>query len=1441
MKTKTRKPIAILLTVMIISGMLAITPLTASAIDVSTITQLPDAIRSIPVGGTGTIRLMADIDYNQPINIDNKKITFDLNGYTLNVEPPASSPGYGLNVQNNGEVNLTGAGALNVTGNNGVLAVTGGRATVNNVTATGSLGHGVTLSGSDSRVIVNGDIISKGNSVYITDGQITVNGDIYSDSQGVKADDYSQIIVNGNILAGHTGVEAYLSTITVNGNITVSGSGGCGAQIIGIGSNGQITINGVMTVPAGVPYIRFNGSMDKTKADGVPSASKPEYLEYTDAVNPGSYVWVWNYFCESMTTGIIYKNVGDAVAAVQAGQSDIIRLLADIVHSGQLTVDNKNITFDLNGKTLSIVNPSTSGAGLLVQNNGEVNITDGGALNVSGYRGVHVETGGKATVSNVTGTDGYGRAVSSSGSGSQVTVIGCITASGDGAFAGDGGQVTVNGDINADYYGAYAYESGSQIIVNGKISAKLAGAVAQEYGSITVNGDITVTGSDYAGAVAAEGGQITVNGVMTVPPGAAYIEINGVPKTKEQGVGSALMPDYLEYTDGDGTVWVQQYFFESLNTNIKYETLTQALAAVPSSGTDTIRLLADFNHSGEVTVSNKIITFDLNGKTLNIVNPSTSSGSYGLNVSNNGVVSLTGDGELNVTGFYGVYASGTGKASVTNAISTTSGNGSSGACAINSGEVTVYGDITSADTGATAGGSSQITVHGNITAAARGVSVSGGKVTVYGGITSTGSGYTGVYAVGEGSQVTVNGPITADNVGVTAMSDAQVTVNGYISAKRYGATANTGGQVNVNGNIMVMESGEGVYAYGNGRITINGNVTLASTGTGALADSGGQVTVNGMLTVQGAARYISIQYIYRSKAQGVISTSAPGYIEYTDGVSTVLVEDRSVCHNITSGKWYEYDDFANAITDIPDGGTATLKLLADIDYSGQITVDNKIITFDLNGYTLNVENPSTSGYGLRMYNNGEVNLTDEGALNVSGNGGVYADTGGKATVTNVTATGDTFSLAVHTFASGTLVTVTGSVSSSGYGAHAELRSKIIVNGDIYADVGAWAATNSQITVNGDIQASSSGLVAYNNNTQITVNGNITVTGSGGYGASSGGAQITMNGVMTVPAGVPYIRIGAVYKTKADGVPSASNPEYLEYADAGSTGSIVWVRNYFCESMTTGAKYQYVADAIAAVQTGQSDVIRLLANIDNDGGITVNNKNITFDLNGYTLNIAPSAGGTIALTVIGGQAGQVGHVRILDPSNGELNVIGTSYGIYASVGGKAIVTNAESTGAHCIYAMDSGTEVTVLGDATAAAGYYGANATGGAKITVDGAINTPTGSSYIRVGTTNKAPGDYTTPTTKADYLTYTDGTNTVWVKGDSGPPDPDILYGDVNGDGVVDMYDLSYLAMHLNKYPGYETVGPGADVNGDGNVDMYDLSYLAMHLNKYPGYEKLGP
>jgi hypothetical protein len=66
-------------------------------------------------------------------------------------------------------------------------------------------------------------------------------------------------------------------------------------------------------------------------------------------------------------------------------------------------------------------------------------------------------------------------------------------------------------------------------------------------------------------------------------------------------------------------------------------------------------------------------------------------------------------------------------------------------------------------------------------------------------------------------------------------------------------------------------------------------------------------------------------------------------------------------------------------------------------------------------------------------------------------------------------------------------------------------------------------------------------------------------------------------------------------------------------------------------------------------------------------------------------------------------------------------------------------------------------------------------------------------------------------------------------------------YGDVDGNGIVDIFDALYLARHLAEWPGYETVSMVADADGNGVVDIFDALYLARHLAEWPGYEILGP
>jgi hypothetical protein len=56
--------------------------------------------------------------------------------------------------------------------------------------------------------------------------------------------------------------------------------------------------------------------------------------------------------------------------------------------------------------------------------------------------------------------------------------------------------------------------------------------------------------------------------------------------------------------------------------------------------------------------------------------------------------------------------------------------------------------------------------------------------------------------------------------------------------------------------------------------------------------------------------------------------------------------------------------------------------------------------------------------------------------------------------------------------------------------------------------------------------------------------------------------------------------------------------------------------------------------------------------------------------------------------------------------------------------------------------------------------------------------------------------------------------------------------GDIDGSGVVDIYDAILLSAAFNSQPGSPNWNPNADINGDGIVDIYDAIILSSHFGQ---------
>ncbi len=99
-------------------------------------------------------------------------------------------------------------------------------------------------------------------------------------------------------------------------------------------------------------------------------------------------------------------------------------------------------------------------------------------------------------------------------------------------------------------------------------------------------------------------------------------------------------------------------------------------------------------------------------------------------------------------------------------------------------------------------------------------------------------------------------------------------------------------------------------------------------------------------------------------------------------------------------------------------------------------------------------------------------------------------------------------------------------------------------------------------------------------------------------------------------------------------------------------------------------------------------------------------------------------------------------------------------------------------------------------------------------------------------------GVITTPPTatedgvKTFTCTVCSATRTEPIPATGEEPEPEVLRGDVNGDGKVSLSDLMRLVKYLNRDLTIDDINDkGADVNGDGKISLADLMRLVKILN----------
>lgn len=704
---------------------------------------------------------------------------------------------------------------------------------------------------------------------------------------------------------------------------------------------------------------------------------------------------------------------------------------------------------------------------------------------------------------------------------------------------------------------------------------------------------VSITGGTVSGALK------TVDystGTTSNDPTKATIEVTGGTFSTDPSryliEGSAATPN------GDGTYGVEKAYLAQVGDN-SYYTMDEAFKAQTASG-EAITLLRDYTTGGTFNSGSVARVVDLNGHTWTCTGTDANSAAFEINYPN---ASLTvKNGKVVSSQLIGLIPPASG------------------------------GTIT----------------YDNSSLTFEGVEAS---TTATSGIETNGNNTNDTVVLKDSTLNVPNG------FGIYFPSSGTLTIdNSTINAKTMGAQV-CSGNLNVNAGSTITVSGDPVEkAENDGAIQDGAAISIVNRpgykGLGQIAITGGTFTAKGDNAAIKAYTWDSStkqESAFDNSAKtvavygGIFSSSVPEAL-CAEGCNPVENPDgtHGVSGSVAQVGFKAFNTLQAAIDAAQNGETVTLLTDAagDVVISKSITLDlgGKTLTntnagkatISVQGGTVTVKNGNVVGgtgyYNIEVTKGSNANLTLADVTATAGNtGSSMIDNWGALTIGSGTYTGG---LNVVKSEEGSTLSITGGTFTLDYAPSSGYTAVILVYGDTTISGGEFVQTATpkwgypQVVMTGVVEG-------YTSITRVT-GGHFTNKKSGdnifhGLGKATSDNFEVSGGTFNKSISEGYCADGFIPKSNGDGTYGVKEGRYV--AQIGSK------------------KYETLADAIRLAAKGKT--IQLLADATENITIAAN-KQITLDLNGYTLN---GGTGTAKAAIL-----NEGTVTITDTSAGKTGTI-----------------------------------------------------------------------------------------------------------------------------------------------------------------------------------------